>query len=473
MKTEPIRILLVDDDPDTVGWMDVLLKGRGYEVRPAWSGADARQQRHEWHPDLILLDLKLPDADGSDLLASFRDEDPNVQVIMITGHGTVARAVAAMAAGAFSFIEKPVDPNVLIAVIEKALERRRLADENHRLRERLKGRTKFGDLIGYGEKMQELFRLASVVAPTDANVLVHGESGTGKELLASAIHEHSRRAGRPFVKINCAAVPHDLIESELFGYKKGAFTGAVADKVGLVQIAEGGSLLLDEIGEITPNVQVKLLRLLQEREFTPVGGRTVTPANFRLITATNTSLEAASRKLREDLYYRINTITLEIPPLRERPEDLLPLCETFVSKFAAEHGRDVQGISAAARSLLERHTWPGNVRELEHTIERAVIVATGPEILPADLPEILHSQGKAQQAPSPAASPLTLAEIERDAILQTLQRTNGNKREAASILGIYRPTLYGKLRKHKLAEYEPKGSGGDDARTPTRSRRRA
>jgi transcriptional regulator with PAS, ATPase and Fis domain len=292
----------------------------------------------------------------------------------------------------------------------------------------------------------------SLVAPTDANVLIHGESGTGKELVASAIHEHSKRANGPFVKINCAAVPSELLESELFGHKKGSFTGAVADKVGLVELATGGSLLLDEIGEMAPQLQVKLLRLLQEREFRPIGSTRVVRADFRLVCATNASLEAPARKIREDLFFRINTITLEIPPLRERPEDIPLLAEHFLARFAERHQRDVRGIHTAAQEALLRHTWPGNVRELEHVIERAVIVAEGPEIRVEDLPDILD-----QPHPEPAVAAeqgqLTLAEIERQAILRTLERTNGNKRAAASILGVYRPTLYGKLRKYKLGEY--------------------
>jgi transcriptional regulator with PAS, ATPase and Fis domain len=309
--------------------------------------------------------------------------------------------------------------------------------------------------------MGRLFQLMSLVAPTDANVLIHGESGTGKELVASAIHDHSKRASGPFVKINCAAVPAELMESELFGHKKGSFTGAVTDKVGLVELATGGSLLLDEIGEMAPQLQVKLLRLLQEREFRPIGGTRTVHADFRLICATNASLEAPARKIREDLFFRINTITLEIPPLRERPEDIPLLSEHFLRVFADRHQRDVRAIHASAQEALLRHTWPGNVRELEHVIERAVIVAEGSDIQTGDLPDMLEQPAAAAGQPAPADDgELTLAEIERQAILRTLERTNGNKRAAASILGVYRPTLYGKLRKYKLGEYgdSPKAS---------------
>jgi len=306
--------------------------------------------------------------------------------------------------------------------------------------------------------------LMSLSAPTDANVLIHGESGTGKELVASAIHEHSKRANGPFVKINCAAVPAELMESELFGHKRGAFTGALSDKVGLVEMASGGSLLLDEIGELPAGLQVKLLRLLQEREFRPVGGTRVVRADFRLICATNQPLDPDSRKLREDLFFRINTITLEIPPLRERAEDVPLLCDHFLAKFAAQHGREVRSIALAAQEALKGYSWPGNIRELEHVVERAVIVAEGKEITLADLPALEERAPAGEPAAVVAQSastqePLTLAEAERLAIVRALEQAHGNKRAAADMLGVYRPTLYGKIKKYKLAEYGPSGSG--------------
>ena len=450
---KPIRVLIVDDHPDTLEWMNLLLENRGYLVQSATDGAASEQLRDSWKPQLVLMDSKLPDVDGTELLTRFKQAGSSAEIIMITGHGSVSLAVDAMKAGAYSFIEKPVDPDVLLAMMEKALERSVLSEENQRLREQLQHHAGFANIVSTGTKMGRLFQLMSLVAPTDANVLIHGESGTGKELVASAIHEHSKRANGPFVKINCAAVPAELMESELFGHKKGAFTGAVSDKVGLVELAAGGSLLLDEIGEMAPQLQVKLLRLLQEREFRPIGSTRVVRADFRLICATNASLDPATRKIREDLFFRINTITLEIPPLRDRPEDIPLLCEHFLLKFAKRHDRDIRSIHPVAQDALLRHAWPGNVRELEHVIERAVIVAEGAEIQTADLPDILEQPVPGQQAPSADHAQLTLAEIERQAILQTLERTNGNKRAAASILGVYRPTLYGKLRKYKLGEY--------------------
>jgi DNA-binding NtrC family response regulator len=459
---KPIRVLIVDDHSDTLDWMKLLLESRGYVAQTATHGAESEQIRDAWKPQLVLMDSKLPDVGGTDLLRRFKESGSGAEVIMITGHGSVSLAVDAMKAGAYSFIEKPVDPDVLLAMMDKALERSVLSQENQRLREQLQQHAGFANIVSTGARMGRLFQLMSLVAPTDANVLIHGESGTGKELVASAIHDHSKRASGPFVKINCAAVPAELMESELFGHKKGSFTGAVSDKVGLVELATGGSLLLDEIGEMAPQLQVKLLRLLQEREFRPIGGTRTVHADFRLICATNASLDAPARKIREDLFFRINTITLEIPPLRERPEDISLLSEHFLRVFAERHQRDVRGIHASAQDALLRHAWPGNVRELEHVIERAVIVAEGSDIQTADLPDILEQPAAAVAGqPMPADNgELTLAEIERQAILRTLERTNGNKRAAASILGVYRPTLYGKLRKYKLGEYgdSPKAS---------------
>jgi transcriptional regulator with PAS, ATPase and Fis domain len=301
--------------------------------------------------------------------------------------------------------------------------------------------------------MRELFELVEAVAASDANILIQGENGTGKELIANALHLRSLRAKAPFIKINCAAIPKDLIESELFGYKKGAFTGALQDKVGLLELASGGSLMLDEIGEMPPFLQTKLLRVLQEREYRPVGSERIVKVDFRLLCATNIDLETALRegKLREDLYFRINTITVRVPPLRERTEDVPLLSTHFVEKFNDRYRKQVRGISPAAYHLLIRNRWPGNVRELENAIERAVLVAKGGEIQPSDLPEPVRDEAASVQDFAVPAHH-TLAEIERMTILQTLQRTNWNKQEAAHILGLYRPTLYSKMRKHNIED---------------------
>ena len=307
------------------------------------------------------MDLMLPDADGIDLLRDFKEASPETQVIMVTGYGSVPKAVEAMKAGAFSFIEKPVDADVLLVMLDKATEKLQLSVENKRLKEELRDHTSFANIVARSDKMRQLFHLIKSVAPTDASVLIHGENGTGKELVASAIHEHSKRKKGPFIKINCAALPSELIESELFGHKRGAFTGAVSDKTGLMELADGGSLLLDEIGEMPASLQVKLLRVLQDREFRPVGGSRVIQPNFRLICATNVNLDAAlgEGKLREDLYFRINTVTLAIPALRDRTEDILLLAEHFLDRFSGQHQRNIGRSSprregAAALSLARQ-----------------------------------------------------------------------------------------------------------------------
>jgi DNA-binding NtrC family response regulator len=452
--TVSARLLIVDDEPDASEFMKLLVEPRGYLVRSASTAEEARRLFQTWRPELVMMDLMLPDADGLELLREFKEANPESQVIMVTGYGSVARAVEAMRSGAFTFIEKPVEPDIVLAMLEKASEKFELSAENRRLKEELREHTTFANIVARSDAMRQLFHMIKMVAPTDASVLVQGENGTGKELVATAIHEHSSRKSRPFIRINCAAIPSELMESELFGHRKGAFTGAVSDKVGLMEMADGGSLLLDEIAEMPATLQVKLLRVLQDREFRPVGGSRVIRPNFRLICATNVNVETAlgEGRLREDLYFRINTVALTIPPLRDRPEDVPLLAEYFLEKFQAKHARSVESIHPDAMKALMRHRWPGNVRELEHVIERAVIVATGPEVMPEDLTPILDSADR-QPATSTFTIPPhhTLAEIEKLAILQTLERTSWNKRKAANILGVYRPTLYSKLRKYHLS----------------------
>ncbi len=308
-------------------------------------------------------------------------------------------------------------------------------------------------VLGQSKTMRELFELVASVAKSEANILIQGENGTGKELIANAIHVASLRARGPFIKINCAAIPKDLIESELFGYRRGAFTGAVTDKVGLLELAEGGSLLLDEIGDMPAYLQTKLLRVLQEREYRPVGSDRVVHVNFRLMCATNVDIVAALRdgRLREDLYFRINTIALLVPPLRERPEDIPALANHFLAVFAERYNRKVQRLSPAALDMLLRGRWHGNVRELENAIERAVLVSRADEILPEDLPDGIRDEELSPQEFSIPPN-CTLAEIEKMAILQTLQRTNWNKQETAHILGLYRPTLYSKMKKYEIKD---------------------
>jgi DNA-binding NtrC family response regulator len=461
-KKKTTKVLAIDDEPSMIEWLKILLEHEGYEVKTAMIGTRGEEIFKGWRPDVVITDMMLPDMDGLDLLRRFKQASAETEVIVVTGHGSVPKAVDAIKAGAYSFVEKPVEPDTVLAVLEKAVERRDLRSENEQLKRALKLSTPL--IIGKSRKMHELLELVESVAGSDANILIQGENGTGKELIANAIHANSKRAKGPFIKINCAAIPKDLIESELFGYKKGAFTGALQDKEGLFEMAEGGSLLLDEIGEMPNYLQTKLLRVLQEREYRPIGSERIVRVDFRLICATNIDLDMALRdgKLREDLYFRINTITLRVAPLRERTEDIPLLCEHFLEKYRQRHQRSVKGIAPAAYHVLIRHRWPGNVRELENVVERGVLVSKGPEITVNDLPDSLR-EDTSSAAEFVIPPHRTLAEIEKMAILQTLQRTNWNKQEAAQILGLYRPTLYSKMKKHEIVE-SGKAVGGAQAR---------
>ena len=448
------RVLAIDDEPSMTEWLKILLEHSGFEVRTALIGTRGEEIFRTWRPDAVVTDMMLPDVDGIELVRRFKQVDPEAEVIVITGQGNIPRSVEALKAGAFDFLEKPVDAERLLDKLDKALKRRSLMDENEQLKAKLEDRYKFRNgIIGKSKKMQELFELVESVAASEANILIQGENGTGKELIANAIHIHSKRAKGPFIKINCAAIPKDLIESELFGYKKGAFTGATMDKEGLFEMAEGGSLLLDEIGEMPPYLQTKLLRVLQEREYRPIGSDRIVHVDFRLICATNIDLDAALRdgRLREDLYFRINTITLRVPPLRERTEDIPLLCDHFIDKFRQRYQKNVKSLAPSVYHLLIRNRWPGNVRELENAIERAILVAKGSEITVGDLPESIREESTSS-TDFVVPPHRTLAEIEKMAILQTLQRTNWNKQEAAQILGLYRPTLYSKMKKHDIRD---------------------
>src|SRR6516162_2996352 len=447
------RVLAIDDEPAMIEWLKILLEHEGYEVRTAMNGTRGEEIFKSWKPDVVITDMLLPDVDGLELLRRFKQTHADTEVIVVTGHGSVPKAVEAMKAGAHSFVEKPIEPDTLLQMLERAIERRDLLSENLLLKQKVEGQYSFANIVGQSKKMKDLFELIESVAASEANILIQGENGTGKELIANAIHYNSKRSKGPFIKINCAAIPKDLIESELFGYKKGAFTGATMDKEGLFEMAEGGSLLLDEIGEMPPYLQTKLLRVLQEREYRPIGSDRIVHVDFRLICATNVDLDTALRegRLREDLYFRINTITLRVPPLRERTEDIPLLCDYFLDKFRQRYQKNARTLAPSVYHLLIRNRWPGNVRELENAIERAVLVTKGTEIAVADLPESIREESTSS-TDFVIPPHRTLAEIEKMAILQTLQRTNWNKQEAAQILGLYRPTLYSKMKKHDIRD---------------------
>lgn len=455
VEKKAVRILIVDDEPMLADSLKQNLVEEGFSVDTAATGAQAIELFDQGGHHLAICDLQLPDMDGLEVMRHMKDARPTTEVIVVTGYGSVARAVEALKAGAFYFVEKPFDfEERLLPLVEKALERRELVAETTNMRRQLSTRAEYFNIIGAAKPMQTIYETIESVAKSDANVLIVGESGTGKELIANAIHYNSLRSKKPFIKVNCAALPKELIESELFGHTKGAFTGAHADKEGLVQHAAGGSLMLDEIAEMPVELQPKLLRVLQERSFRKIGSEKTFAVDFRLISSTNRPPADAIRDgvLRDDLFYRISTITIHVPPLRERSDDIQLLTEHFLQMYAQKYERQIDGVSQAAYQRLFGHTWPGNVRELQNVIERAVLLAKANKIEPVDLPfdnGTLPESGSAN-AGWDVPPNMTLEDIERLVIERTLQRTGGNKQAAANLLGIYRPRLYSKIRKYNI-----------------------
>ena len=454
MDRKDIRILVVDDEPMMADSLKQNLTEEGYTVDTASNGAEAIELFDRGGHHVAICDVQLPDMDGIEVLKHIKDTRPASEVIIVTGYGTVERAIEATKAGAFWFLQKPFDFEVLQPLVEKALERRELMAETETMRRQLSTRTEYFNIIGASKAMQTIYETIESVAKSDANVLIVGESGTGKELIANAIHYNSLRAKKPFIKVNCAALPKELIESELFGHTKGAFTGAHADKDGLIQHAAGGSLLLDEIAEMPVELQPKLLRVLQERSYRKIGSEKTYAVDFRLISSTNRLPADAIRdgQLRDDLFYRISTITIHVPPLRERTEDIQLLAEFFFKQYARKYQRQITGISQAAYQRLFSHPWPGNVRELQNVVERAVLLAKSNKLEPVDLP---FENGSLPEKAGGGAGwdvppNMTLEEIEKLVIEKTLQRTGGNKQAAANLLGIYRPRHYSKIRKYNI-----------------------
>ena len=451
---QDVRILIIDDEPMMADSLKQNLMEEGYSVDTAASGAEAIELFDQGGHHLAICDLQLPDMDGLEVMRHMKDARPTTEVIVVTGYGSVARAVEATKAGAFYFVEKPFDFEEIQPLVDKALERRELVAETANMRRQFSTRSEYFNIIGASKAMQTIYETIESVAKSDANVLIVGESGTGKELIANAIHYNSLRSKKPFIKVNCAALPKELIESELFGHTKGAFTGAHADKEGLVQHAAGGSLMLDEIAEMPVELQPKLLRVLQERSYRKIGSEKTFAVDFRLISSTNRPPADAIRDgvLRDDLFYRISTITIHVPPLRERNEDIQLLTEHFLHIYAQKYERPINGVSQAAYQRLFGHSWPGNVRELQNVIERAVLLAKANKIEPVDLP---FDNGSLPEGAAPGAEwdvppNMTLEDIERLVIERTLQRTGGNKQAAAKLLGIYRPRLYSKIRKYNI-----------------------
>ncbi len=446
------RILVVDDEPIIADNLRLTLEREGYDVETALSTVTAMLRMEEREFSLALVDLVLPDGDGLHLLRMLKSKDSSLEVIIMTGHSSISKAVEATKQGAFYFVAKPFDSEEMLSLVGKALERRRLVAETSELRRKLAEQSGYARMLGSSPAMKRVFEMLDSVADSDANVLIVGESGTGKELAANAVHAQSPRVEGPLVKINCAALPKDLIESELFGHVKGAFTGASTDKPGLLEEAHRGSLLLDEITEMPLDLQAKLLRVLEDRTVRRLGGAKMVPVDFRLISSTNLDPALAVRegRLRQDLYFRINTVTVTLPPLRDRAADIAVLASAFLERFKAKHGREIERVDPEAYRRLLSYQWPGNVRELEHAIERAVLVARDRQITVSDLPEALQAGLAAPDAAAPP--PGSLEEIERVSIIRALETSGWNKQAAAALLGLRRPTLYSKMRRHGIPQ---------------------
>ncbi len=445
-------VLVVDDERGHRTMLRALLAQAGYRALEADDGDVAVDQVRTHPVDAVLLDLRMPRMGGIETLEALKRVRPELPVVLLTAYASVDTAVAAMKKGAFDYLTKPVDAADLRRVLEKALEFRRLEEEVRLLRERLGERFDFSSLIGRSRPMRELFETLALVAPSDATVLITGESGTGKELVANAIHQNSPRRDKPFVKVNCAALHENLLESELFGHERGAFTGATAQRKGRFELAHGGTLFLDEIGDMSPATQAKVLRVLQEGEFERLGGTRTLKVDVRVIAATHRDLEAmvAEGTFRQDLYYRLSVVPVHLPPLRERPEDIPLLAEHFLRVYASKNRKPIAGFTPEAMDLLVRHAWPGNVRELQNAVERAVILCLGERITPRELPPAVRASAPPPpEAPSAAEPGLrTLREAERELILRTLEETGGNRTRAARILGISRQTLITKLKEY-------------------------
>jgi DNA-binding NtrC family response regulator len=451
--TSAERVLIVEDDQAARVGLEQLVTSWGFTAESATDGVDALAKVTSFRPAIVISDLVMPRLDGIGLLRTLREQGADVTTLLLTAQGTVETAVEAMKEGAYDYVTKPVDIQRLKILLDKIVERLETMREVKTLRRQLRERGTFGPMIGNSPEMRKIYQVIEQSAPTNASVLITGESGTGKELVAQTIHQLSPRASFPFVALNCAAIPETLLESEIFGHEKGAFTGAAERRQGCFELADRGTLFLDEVGEMTPATQVKLLRVLQERRFRRLGGRTEQTVDVRVIAATNVDPAdaVANGKLREDLYYRLNVFALRLPPLRERKDDLPLLVQAFVSEFSTRNQKAVAGVDRESMELIEQYDWPGNVRELRNAIERATILAPGPLIEPRHLPPALFEQAVPPRQVQVALAPgTTVEEAERQLIVMTLEHTRDNKTRAAEILGISLKTLHNKLNKLRL-----------------------
>jgi len=456
------RILIIDDERPILVTLEAFLQRHGYQVDTAPTASQGLKLLKTKSPSLVLLDLQLPDAEGLQTLDSIKGDSPEMPVIILTAHDSLHNAIESIKRGAYHFVSKPYAPEELLSLVEKALEKQLLLRETAKLREKteqLEKRLEIAETrlkpIFMSKSMQQIEELINAMAPSDANVLIVGESGTGKEVIANVIHTRSRRAGQAMVKLNCAAFPQTMIEGELFGYVKGAFTGALNDFPGMIAAANGGTLFLDEISDMPAELQTRFLRVLQEREYRPLGSTQTMKADFRVIASTNHPVPQAlsENRLRSDLYYRLNTFQIEVPPLRDRKQDIPPLIASFLKQFARQLKKPEPDIAPDAFQKLLDYSWPGNVRELQNAIEYAVVLARqdsiGVKELPAEiqLPTVLQ---QAERGVPPRTGVQSLDDVERNTILQALAECRGNKKKAAELLGIQRPTLYNKMRRYAI-----------------------
>jgi DNA-binding NtrC family response regulator len=456
------RILVIDDERPILVTLEAFLQRHGYQVDTAPTASQGLKLLKTKSPSLVLLDLQLPDAEGLQTLDSIKGDSPDMPVIILTAHDSLHNAIESIKRGAYHFISKPYAPEELLSLVEKALEKQLLLRETETLREKteqLEKRLEIAETrltpIFMSRPMQQIEELINAMAPSDANVLIVGESGTGKEVIANVIHTRSRRVGQAMVKLNCAAFPQTMIEGELFGYVKGAFTGALNDFPGMIAAANGGTLFLDEISDMPADLQTRFLRVLQEREHRPLGSTQTMKADFRVIASTNYPVPQAlsENRLRSDLYYRLNTFQIEVPPLRVRKQDIAPLIASFLRQFARQLKKPEPDIAPDAFQKLLDYSWPGNVRELQNAIEYAVVLARqdsiGVKELPAEiqLPTVLQ---QAERGVPPRTGVQSLDDVERNTILQALAECHGNKKKAAELLGIQRPTLYNKMRRYAI-----------------------
>lgn len=450
------RILIVDDEEGMRRLLSRVLSREGYETSTVASGAEALRLVANERFDLVVTDIKMPEMDGLELLAELKQYEPSLPIIVITAYGTIENAVQALRSGAYDYIAKPFENDEIKLTVAKAFERERLLAENRYLHAELEGRYDFSGIVGGSPAMQQVYEMASSVAVSNANVLITGESGTGKELLARSIHYSSPRKEKPFVVLNCAALSEGVLESELFGHEKGAFSGALDTRKGRFERADQGTLFIDEVAEMSMAAQVKLLRVIQEHEFERVGGNKTISVDVRIVAATNKKLEDQVKdgKFREDLYYRLNVVNINVPPLRSRREDVEPLSRFFLEKYTAETGKKITDLSPRALSCLLAHDWPGNVRELQNAIERAVVLSKGTVLTPRDFPQGMQGDDQiCLQIPEKGGS-LTdiLEDLERQLIIQTLQREDGSQTRAAETLGIKRTTLRYKMEKYRMID---------------------